>query len=49
MHREPAECNQLSERLAQIGAQLDRYLQFEYADAMHRAASWRAALGGDLP
>ena len=49
MHDELAECGQLSERLAQMGAQLDRYLEFEYPDAMHRAASWRTALGGELP
>ncbi len=49
MDLELAECEQLSERLAQIGPQLDRYLEFEYPDAMHRAASWRAALGGELP
>ncbi len=44
-----AECGPLSGRLAQLGTQLDRFLRFEHADAMHDAAAWQAALSRPLP
>lgn len=49
MNDDDAECGDLSGRLAQLGAYLDRFLRFEHADAMHDAAAWRAALDRPLP
>lgn len=44
-----AECGNLGRWLAQIGGDLDRYLEFEHPDAMREPDSWRAALDRPLP
>jgi len=44
-----ADCGPLSCWLRQVGAHLDRFLQFRHADAMHNAAGWRGALNRPLP
>jgi aromatic-L-amino-acid decarboxylase len=49
MQVERAECGNLSQLLAQLGKDLDRYLCFEHPDAMSNCESWKSVLGGALP
>jgi len=44
-----AQCGSLSPYLEKLGEHLDRYLCFEYPDAMQNAASWHSALDIPLP
>jgi len=44
-----AQCGSLSPYLRVLGEQLDRYLRFQYPDAMTKADSWRSALALPLP
>jgi len=49
MTTDRAACGPLSGHLNALGKHLDRYLGFEYPDAMCEPASWRKALGGEVP
>ena len=49
MTQDRAECGELAHWLAKLGADLDRYLAFEHADAMHQPQRWRDALDRPLP
>jgi aromatic-L-amino-acid decarboxylase len=44
-----AETGRLQDLLSQVGAGLDRYLDFEHPDAMRSPERWRAALDRPLP
>ena len=49
MHPEQAECSNLAELLAQVGQQLDDYLQFEHPDALAGSTQWQADLTSEMP
>lgn len=49
MDQDRAACGQLSPYLRDLGEHLDRYLRFEYPDAMANASNWRQALDLPLP
>ena len=49
MNDEKAEHGALSKHLNLLGAQLDRFLQFDHPDAMTNVEQWKDALGGSLP
>lgn len=49
MNSDQAECGNLGRWLAQLGAELDRYLKFEHPDAMQAPDRWRSALEQPLP
>jgi aromatic-L-amino-acid decarboxylase len=49
MQVDHAETARLEELVSRIGAGLDRFLEFDHADAMHPAARWRGQLDLPLP
>lgn len=49
MSVEHAENGNLQDLLSQIGAGLDKFLNFDHPDALHPSASWREVLNTPLP
>jgi aromatic-L-amino-acid decarboxylase len=49
MSQDRAETGRLEELLARVGAGLDQYLEFDYADAVSRRESWSSALEQSVP
>src|SRR6185369_13852301 len=49
MTADAAETGRLQDLLAQVGAGLDRFLDFEHPDAMRAPERWRAVLDRPLP
>ena len=48
-YTEHAECGDLSRLLAELGRDLDQYLEFEHGDAGDRADDWQSELDQSLP
>ena len=49
MNQEQAETGRLQELLSQVGAGLDKFLEFEHPDALVNRDSWHSALDIPLP